>query len=268
MNNEAQSTNNKNFFEGKLAAFRYSRARPYFHPHVIKRISRFIERSQQLPCALDVGCGTGQSTIALLAIAERAIGIDSAPQMLAYAPPVSNVLWLQARAEALPIADSSIDVITVSLAYHWFHSSTFLSEAHRVLRNSGWLVIYSNVFDGKALNCPSYTEWHKQVYEKRFPLPPRSPYLVNLITAEECGFINMGTEYYVNTVNFKLERFTEYLMSRTNVIGAVKRGETTHDRAFAEITSELKYFFKDRSLTFEFHGDIQYLRRKEDGPAT
>jgi SAM-dependent methyltransferase len=248
-------------FNDQTAALRYANARPFFHKDVVACVARLVGTAK-IALAVDVGCGTGQSTLPLLDIAARVLGIDASLKMLRHVPRIPNLMFIQAEAEALPLPNSCTDLITVGLAFHWFRKPQFLSESHRILRRNGWLVIYSSIFDGRS-QCEIYTKWHKEVYQVRFPLPPRDPYQVDPRIAQEHGLIEIGTEHYTSSVSFTIDLFTEYLISRTNVLAAIQRGEITHDQAFSQIYHDLEVVFDRKPLLFEFYGDIQYLQNTE-----
>src|ERR1700722_16902999 len=133
----------RNYFIHATAAERYARGRPNLHPPIVRRICEVTGRSR-FASVLDIGCGTGLSTRALAAVADRVIGIDSSPEMLVQATGSPGIVYQQARAESLPFADRSFDLLNVGLAFHWFAPQAFLSEARRVLRDDGWLVIYNS----------------------------------------------------------------------------------------------------------------------------
>jgi ubiquinone/menaquinone biosynthesis C-methylase UbiE len=59
-----------NFFVYKSVAERYAKYRAYFHPLVIEKIKAYLQLQSPVGFALDVGCGSGQSTIALKEIAD------------------------------------------------------------------------------------------------------------------------------------------------------------------------------------------------------
>jgi predicted TPR repeat methyltransferase len=69
---------------------RYVNGPRYFHPAIIRRINPAIIRrikerlslSGPFERALDVGCGTGLSTIALKEIVSRVTGVDSSAAMI------------------------------------------------------------------------------------------------------------------------------------------------------------------------------------------
>lgn len=53
----------------------------------------------------------------------------------------------QCEAEKLPFADSSVDLVTVMSAFHWFDRPRFLQEALRVLKPHGCLALLNYTID-------------------------------------------------------------------------------------------------------------------------
>jgi ubiquinone/menaquinone biosynthesis C-methylase UbiE len=93
---------------------------------------------------LDLGCGTGFSTEVLVAEQSGVVwqGVDGSAAMLEIArrkPGLGQIDFREARAEALPFADASFDVVVASFSWHWFSEGTGL-EVRRVLRPHGWLL--------------------------------------------------------------------------------------------------------------------------------
>ncbi|MGD1921873.1 MAG: class I SAM-dependent methyltransferase [Pleurocapsa sp.] len=100
---------------------------------------------------LDLGCGTGSSTIMLKkAFAKaRVTGLDISPYMLVMAEHKANkanleIDWQQGLAEASNVADESFDLISIAF---WFHetpvgiSQVILHECRRILQPGGQIVI-------------------------------------------------------------------------------------------------------------------------------
>ncbi|GAA5125216.1 class I SAM-dependent methyltransferase [Alloalcanivorax gelatiniphagus] len=107
--------------------------------------SLFAALAQRAPArrlALDLGCGSGQACRALGAHFQQVLGADVSLEQLRAAPP-GGAHYLAARADALPLADASLDLITVAQALHWFPLPAFFHEAGRVLRPGGVLAIIS-----------------------------------------------------------------------------------------------------------------------------
>jgi ubiquinone/menaquinone biosynthesis C-methylase UbiE len=100
---------------------------------------------------LDVGCGTG-TLVRALALARPSVsatGIDGDAQVLATAVAKAAAVAPRAgfalgMADALPLEDSSVDVVVFSLVLHhlaYDGKLRALREARRVLRPSGRLIV-------------------------------------------------------------------------------------------------------------------------------
>ena len=93
--------------------------------------------------ALDAACGTGRFAEFLSRCGHRVIGVDSSPDMLAYARRrVPDVEFRLGELDPLPLPDDSVDVIVCALALvHVPRLEPVLAEFARVLRPGGDLVI-------------------------------------------------------------------------------------------------------------------------------
>jgi ubiquinone/menaquinone biosynthesis C-methylase UbiE len=227
---------------------------------VIKKIWDFLGLREPVPLALDVACGTGQSTVALKEIASQVVGTDISQEMLARAPREAGVRYVEASAEDLPFADGFFQLITVALAFHWFDRSRFLAEASRVLEPSGWLVIYDNGFFGEMKENPRHERWYRENYLVRYPSPPRNK---EPLTDDECrshGLRLVEWESYTNEVSFSAEELASYLMTQSNVTAAVEdEGENPESVREWLVESVAPMFGKPRG-TFRFSGTIEYLQ--------
>ncbi len=182
------------FFSHTTAAERYARSRPYFHPLVIEKIKLQLALQKPFANALDVACGTGQSSQALRAIAHHIVGVDGSRGMLAFASANSgdDCAFSNASAELLPLQDASFELITVALAFHWFDRAKFLHEAHRVLQPNRRLVIYNNGFAGRMRENAAFEQWNRERYLTRYPTPPRNSQPFTDEHASAYGFAFVG----------------------------------------------------------------------------
>jgi len=126
------------------AAEEYERARP---PYADAAIAWIGER---LPLwrVLDLAAGTGKLTRRLVAAGADVVAVEPGEGMRAVLMrAVPGVEALAGSAEAIPLPDSSVDVVTVGQAFHWFRTEEALREMHRVLRPGGGFALLWNIWD-------------------------------------------------------------------------------------------------------------------------
>ncbi|UDY35444.1 class I SAM-dependent methyltransferase [Dermatobacter hominis] len=127
------------------AAATYARIRPTYARPAIGAIKDLCRGGGTV---LDLAAGTGILTGQLVraGLDLRAVEpLDAmARQFRLSLPAVPIVLGV---AEALPVADHEVDVLTVGQGFHWFDADAALAEASRVLRPGGVLALVWNARD-------------------------------------------------------------------------------------------------------------------------
>ena len=98
--------------------------------------------------ALDLACGTGLSTFELCSHYQRTLGVDISEAQIEQAREQATILdksveFIHAAASQLPFPDSSVDLLTCAMAWHWLDPSTVFTEIDRVLKSPGALAVYS-----------------------------------------------------------------------------------------------------------------------------
>ena len=87
---------------------------------------------------LDLGAGTGKLAGTLLDVGHHVIAVEPLEEMRAILTSrLPQVQALEGTAEQLPLADASVDAVTVGAAFHWFDQSLALAEIARVMRTTG-----------------------------------------------------------------------------------------------------------------------------------
>jgi len=258
-----------NYFEPKSVAERYAHGRPYFHPQVIRRLQAYLSLLQPMARALDVGCGTGLSSLALKEMARRIVGVDRSAPMIALAPPAPQIDYLISPAEQLPVQDNAFDLITVSSAFHWVDHRRFLAEARRVLRPRAWLIVYDNYL--AAAQTPdnaAFQRWAQDYYTAAYPMPPREPVHFDADPSANEGFHLVGQENYQNLVTFSIETLLDYLVTQSNISVAVEGQNQRLEDVRQALRQSLAPCYGHRlEVTLVFGGPIWYLRKHSAGDA-
>src|SRR5687768_16190230 len=118
----------------------------------------------------DLAAGTGKLTRRLIELGARVTAIEPVDGMRAQAKvAVPKATHLEGTAEAIPLPDASIDVVTVAQAFHWFESVSALREIARVLRPGGRLAILWNERDESTAwvaEMSRIIRWHERTVSR------------------------------------------------------------------------------------------------------
>jgi len=116
----------------------------------------------------DVGAGTGIFTDAWMTWTSAAV-IAVEPSVAMIAEATRAEAFLRGIAEALPLADASVDVVWVSTALHHFSDVTLaVAEFRRVLRHGGVVLIRTHLPERTALEWFDQFPGHSRAFD-RFP---------------------------------------------------------------------------------------------------
>lgn len=252
-----------NYFNPKTAAERYSKGRPDFHDNTIKHIKDYLQLENKLDKALDIACGTGLSTKALLEIATEVYGTDMSEEMLKLALQKDKIKYSIAPAEQQPFADSTFNLITVSSAIHWFDIDKFLAEAKRLLKSKSWLVLYENYFISEMVGNDNFTHWFPDVYLKKFPSPPRNnvySWTKENLISKHFNFVT--EERFKNSIHLNKKQLALYFTTQSNIIAAVEEKQTTYGEVDNWLQEELASFFdnNDTPQIINFGNWIKFIQ--------
>lgn len=249
-----------NPFASYASARRYAEGRPDYSTLVSDIVRRLIGDDASLDLAIDVGSGTGISTMAIAPLARRVVGVEPSPAMVDLAIPADNVTYRIGTAEDLPVEDSAADLIAVGSALHWFDQERFLVEASRVARPEAWLVVYDHWFTARMQEHEGFVDWIRDVYLVRYPSPPRDR---SWRPPDDLGsWRHIGWERFEHAVAFDIDQLAAYLMTQSNLQTVIDRGERTEEELRSWLVSEVSpYFGEDRSAHFVFGGFVAGHRR-------
>jgi SAM-dependent methyltransferase len=253
-----------NHFNSQAAAARYAGNRPQSQGRVLGWVKTILGEALPVERALDVGCGTGHSTVALLPLAKSVVGLDSSRFMLAQAERHPAIDYRCGYAEALPFARGSFDLLTVCSAYHWFDQDKFLAESARVLRGGGWLVLYKVGSTGKLANHAEFETWKREVFRARYPKAQRNDEVLTEEKAVGFGFHDVARESLTHRVRHTLDEYVDNLLTHSSLIGAIDRKQEAVTETRDWLCRELEPFFTGGSAEF-LHEDWIHLLGRDLG---
>jgi len=130
----------------------YADFRPQYPEAIFKNLASLVPSSA---IVWDCAAGNGQATGALARHFERIVATDASEEQIRSARPLPNVEYRVALAEDSGLANTSVDLVTVAQALHWFDLTRFYAEVRRVLRPEGVLAVWCygiNEVEGSAVN--------------------------------------------------------------------------------------------------------------------
>jgi SAM-dependent methyltransferase len=117
----------------------YHRVRPPYSQELLDRAQSALGLEAQAR-VLDLAAGTGRLTSELVQRFARVTAVEPDDAMRAL---ITDGEVLDGSAEAIPLADASVDAVFVGEAFHWFDARDAIVEIVRVLRPRGGLALVS-----------------------------------------------------------------------------------------------------------------------------
>ncbi|WP_257388885.1 class I SAM-dependent methyltransferase, partial [Tahibacter caeni] len=128
----------------------YARGRPGYPAAIVgwlRDALALVPRAR----VVDLGAGTGKLVPSLLATGADVVAIEPVAGMRAqFAAAYPQLPVLEGSAEAMPLADASVDAVVCATAFHWFATAAALAEIRRVLKHGGRLGLIWNVRDERV----------------------------------------------------------------------------------------------------------------------
>jgi SAM-dependent methyltransferase len=125
----------------------YARYRPGYPTGVLDVLTRVCGLTPDWVVA-DIGSGTGNLARLFLANGNQVTGVEPNREMRELAEHLlaeyRGFRSLDGTAENIPLEASSVDLITVGQALHWFDVDRARAEFRRILRPGGWVAVLWN----------------------------------------------------------------------------------------------------------------------------
>ena len=118
----------------------YAQHRPKYPDEIYAYLASITPAST---LAWDCGTGNGQAALGLAKYFDRVYATDASAGQIAAAYPHEKVEYHVEPAENVSVQTSSVDLVTVAVAIHWFNFDEFFREVRRVLKPDGILAAWT-----------------------------------------------------------------------------------------------------------------------------
>lgn len=229
-------------------------------PPVHGQILRSARLSRPAGCALDVGCGAGLSTAALLPLARQVVGLEPAAAMLAHRQAVApRARFVVGQAERLPVPPRSFGLVAAAGSLDYCDIPAALAEVARVLTLDGTFLLYGFSTGRRSVSGDDLARWFA-VFEQRFPQPPgRQSLDVRGLPLTGHGLRLEHCTDVVTRLPMTLDAYLRYMLSETRVAGAIGRGDCSAQEARNWCRMTLEPVFAGRDVTVVIPGYVATL---------
>ncbi|NLI83501.1 MAG: class I SAM-dependent methyltransferase [Deltaproteobacteria bacterium] len=117
----------------------YARFRPNYPQAMFRYLATTVTSRER---AWDCATGTGQAALGLAAHFHHVVATDGSRLQIVNALPHGRIDYAVTLAESNGIRSSSMDLIVVAQAIHWFDLDRFYPEVHRILKPGGTLAVW------------------------------------------------------------------------------------------------------------------------------
>jgi SAM-dependent methyltransferase len=205
-----------------VAAEAYERGRPEYPEAAVRWLVRELGLEPGA-LLLDLAAGTGKLTRLLVPSGAIVIGMEPVEGMRrVFRAVLPGVPLAGGRAEALPLADASVDAAVVAQAFHWFEAAAAIRELHRVLRPGGRLGLAWNVRDEES--SPFWARLTEVLAPHRGDAPTHRGYGWRRAFEES----DLFTPFEIRSFSFRQELTRGEVIDRvlsTSFIGALSQRE-------------------------------------------
>jgi len=254
----------------RFLADRYRDSRPHYPRAIFGPLERELAAGAPRRF-LDLACGAGQSTRSFLelGLAGAGIAIDRDPAMVGearanLAEEFPEVEIREGSAEAIPIADASVDLVLVGSAIHWFDLARAAEEIARVTRPAGVLFVFEYQFP-KCLDSPELAEIVRRRFNLEWKAPVQKPRgtLADLLAPfhrdSRWKFLDESRPEWIESLS--LDAFLGHLFSQSRYL---------HAEAIAadpasyrdEIATSFRSYFATGPLRFDLKPRTMALKRR------
>ena len=207
MSNEAKTFNFEDHFSGH--SNQYAQARPKYPDEIYAYLASLAPAHS---LAWDCGTGNGQAAVGLAKHFDKVYATDASAEQISHAYPHENVEYHAEPAEHVSLTDSSVDLVTVAVAIHWFNFDEFYREVRRVLKPNGILAAWTYSLTEISPEIDRLvSHYYKDIIGEYWP--ERIRYLEQKYTTIPFPFEEIDPPAFNMEINWSLNQFAGFLDS-------------------------------------------------------
>ena len=245
-------------YDSERLATAYAFDRPSVHAQFLQAatLKRRADR------ALDVGCGAGLSTAALMPWARQVVGLEPIPAMLAHRRKVApQAGFVIAEAERLPFAAGSFDLVTAAGSLNYSDLPSAFGEVARVLSAAGTFLLYDFSPGRRAASGEDLATWFDS-FERRYPWPTDwQPFDVRELPLTTYDLQLLDYAEVEARLAMTFDAYLRYMLSETNAEHAIASGACSADDVREWCQQTLTPVFANGEVTVVINGYVATLSR-------
>ena len=239
----------------------YENARPQMPLYPINIIKKYLGKKPTL--VLDLGCGTGLSTIAWQNQCEEVIGIEPSEDMLNIAKrkQAYGISFKKAYSHDTGIDANIVDVVLCSQSFHWMEPKETLKEINRILTSNG-------IFATVDCDWPPVCHWevekcYNELFSKVSIIEKENTELQNsffrwdknkhLYNIEESGYFRYTREIvFINTETCTASRLINIALSQGGLQNILKHKPEAIINEVNKYKEKVSSVFGNSELSIDF----------------
>ena len=239
----------------------YDNARPALPEYPVRVITRYLGKIPSL--VIDLGCGTGLSTLAWQGKCARAIGIDPSDDMLSIARrrQSATLSFQKGFGHATGLESAGADVVVCSQSFHWMEPGATLAEVNRILAPGG-------VFATVDCDWPFISEWnvdrgYEELFSKVCEIEANDASLrdgfvryskeKHLANIKQSGYFRYAREVvFSNTEKCTTERLMKLALSQGGLQAILKTNPELITHAVARFSEQVSSTFGSAAFDIDF----------------
>lgn len=253
---------------GRFSGFAdtYDQARPKMPLYPVEIITRYLHKKPDL--VIDLGCGTGLSTLIWKGRCGRVIGIEPNDDMREAAKQKSDesTSFIKAFAHETGLDSGCADAVICSQSFHWMNPEPTLKEVDRILKQGGVFATvdcdWPPVCDWRAekaysalTNAVKNIERQNPDLQDGFIRWDKNKHLQNI---KNSGYFRYARELvFANTESCGAGRLIGIAMSQGSLQGVLKKNSRMIEEDLKMFNDTIHALFGDK----EFEADFGYRMR-------